>query len=252
MTASLTALWLRTNLLPLNVAALSAAGACLLIALAGSLPITTIQPDTSAATRNSKRLLPTTSVRWRKVIAILIGAVIAGFLFLIPLNNVYRDIFPWVAFTTWMYRAKVWALSNGVEPFSSTQHWLESGSAHYVLEAAHYPISVSAIAAFSAALAGGWSDQGASLPWFFTALASCLVLLGLSKYQAPQGGRRVACGMLATTPLLHLHEPGRLRRYLGDGHQWHGFDGLCIWSQRQDRELLAASFLLLGLGCQGS
>ena len=100
----------------------------------------------------------------------------------------YRETFPWDAFTTWMYRAKVWVLSNGVETFSSTRQWLESGSAHYVLEAAHYPISVSAIAAFSAVLSGGWSDQAASLPWFFTALASCFVLLGLSRYQAPQGG----------------------------------------------------------------
>ena len=186
------------------------------------------------------------------MITILISAVIVGFFFLILLNNVYRDIFPWDAFTTWMYRAKVWALSNGVEPFSSTQHWLESGSAHYVLEAAHYPISVSAIAAFASVLAGGWSDQGASLPWFFTALASCLVLLGLSKYQAPQGGLSplIACGMLATTPLLHLH--GSLAGYADIwvmGTSGMGLTGLCIWSQRQDRELLAASFLLLGLGC---
>ena len=39
VTASLTALWVRTDLLPLNVAALSAAGACLLISLAGSIPL---------------------------------------------------------------------------------------------------------------------------------------------------------------------------------------------------------------------
>ena len=253
VTASLTALWLRTDLLPLNVAALLAAGACLLISLAGSIPLlrrySAIQPQQPAA---KSGLIQQPEYGGEKMITILISAVIVCFLFLICLNNVYRDIFPWDAFTTWMYRAKVWALSNGVEPFSSTQHWLESGSAHYVLEAAHYPISVSAIAAFSAALAGGWSDQGASLPWFFTALASCLVLLGLSKYQAPQGGLSplIACGMLATTPLLHLH--GSLAGYADIwvmGTSGMGLTGLCIWSQRQDRELLAASFLLLGLGC---
>ena len=253
VTASLTALWVRTDLLPLNVAALSAAGACLLISLAGSIPLlrrySAIHPQRPTGISG---LIQQPAYGGEKMITILIGAVTVCFLFLILLNNVYREIFPWDAFTTWMYRAKVWVLSNGVEPFSSTQHWLESGSAHYVLDAAHYPISVSAIAAFSAALAGGWSDQAASLPWFFTTLASCLALVGLSKYQAPHGGSSpvIACGMLATTPLLHLH--GSLAGYADIwvmGTSGMGLAGLCIWSQRQDRELLAVSFLLLGLGC---
>ena len=55
--------------------------------------------------------------------------------------------------------------------------------------------------------------------------------------------------MLATTPLLHLH--GSLAGYADIwvmGTSGMGLTGLCIWSQRQDRELLAVSFLLFGFG----
>ena len=251
--ASLTALWLRTDLLPLNVAAISAAGACLLLALTGSTPLLKrLSSKRAQRPAAESDLTRQTESVGERVLRILISIVIVGFFFLILLNNVYREIFPWDAFTTWMYRAKIWVLSNGVETFSSTTRWLDSGSTEFVLEAAHYPIAVSAIAAFASVLSGGWSDQAASLPWFFAAVSNSLVLLGLCRCQAPNSrwAPLIACGMLSTTPLLHLQ--GSLAGYADIwimGTSGMGLAGLCVWSQRQNSALLAVSFLLLGLGC---
>ena len=251
--ASLTTLWLRADLLQLDAAAMSAAGACLLLALTGSTSFlkrfSSKHPQRPVAQNDFTRQIESVGER---ALRNLIGIIIVSFLFLILLNNVYREIFAWDAFTTWMYRAKVWVLSNRVETFSSTTQWLESGSAHFVLEAAHYPIAVSAIAAFAAVLSGGWSDQAASLPWFFAAASSTLVLLGLCRCQAPHSrwAPLIACGMLATTPLLHLQ--GSLAGYADIwimGTSGMGLAGLCIWSQNRNNALLAVSFLLLGLGC---
>ena len=119
--ASLTALWLRTDLLPLDVAAISAAGACLLLALTGSTSFlkrfSSKHPQRPVAENDVTRQIESVG---EKALRNLIGIIIVSFLFLILLNNVYREIFAWDAFTTWMYRAKIWVLSNGVETFSST------------------------------------------------------------------------------------------------------------------------------------
>ena len=86
VTASLTALWLRTDLVPLNIAALSAAGACLLISLAGSIPLlrrySAIHPQRPAVISG---LIQQPAHGGKKMITILIGAVIVCFLFLILL-----------------------------------------------------------------------------------------------------------------------------------------------------------------------
>ena len=42
----------------------------------------------------------------------LLITLIAAHLLLVLASNLTRDIFPWDAFTTWMYRAKVWVLND--------------------------------------------------------------------------------------------------------------------------------------------
>lgn len=183
---------------------------------------------------------------------VLLTLVILGYLLLIFLNNVFRDIFPWDAFTTWIYRAKAWVTTNQASSFMPINQWLANDAAGFSIAAAHYPISVSAIAAFSASVSGVWSDQTASLPWFFASCASCMVLFGLCRFQTPHSywSPLIACVMLTTSPLVHLH--GALAGYADIwvmGTSGMGLAGLCLWSQRREKQLLSISFLLLGLGC---
>ena len=177
--------------------------------------------------------------------------LIAGYLTLILLNNMSRQVFPWDAFTTWMFRAKAWVTTDQAVDFATFNEWLVSG-AGFTLPAAHYPISVSAVAAFAAAVSGGWSDQAASIPWFFVMTASALIMAGLCRLQTPNHPIAALFGaaLLVTAPLVHWH--GVLAGYADIwvmGTSGMGLAGICLWTQRKARSTLAVSLLLLALGC---
>ena len=176
---------------------------------------------------------------------------IAGYLALILLSNMSRPVFPWDAFTTWMFRAKAWVTADQAVDFVTLNEWLASGSG-FTLPAAHYPIAISAIAAFAAALSGGWSDQAAGIPWFFVMAASALIMAGLCRLQVPNRPIAAAVGatLLVTSPLVHWH--GLLAGYADIwvmGTSGMGLAGICLWAQSKARSTLAASLLLLVLGC---
>ena len=177
--------------------------------------------------------------------------LIAGYLTLILLNNMSRQVFPWDAFTTWMFRAKAWVTTDQAVDFATFNEWLVSG-AGFTLPAAHYPLSVSAVAAFAAAVSGGWSDQTASIPWFFVMTASALIMAGLCRLQTPNHPFAASAGaaLLVTAPLVHWH--GVLAGYADIwvmGTSGMGLAGICLWTQRKARSTLAVSLLLLALGC---
>ena len=181
--------------------------------------------------------------------AILI--LIAGYLLLVLLNNIDRDVFPWDAFTTWMFRAKAWVTTDTAVEFMTLGQWLAASSG-FTLPAAHYPIAVSAIAAFSSALSGGWSGQAASLPWFFVTLASAMMMGGLCRLQAPENPRAgyIGAALLVTIPLVHLH--GIFAGYADIwvmGTSGMGLAGICLWTQQKSAGMLILSLVLLALGC---
>ena len=156
-----------------------------------------------------------------------------------------RQVFPWDAFTTWMFRAKAWVTTDQAVDFATFNEWLVSG-AGFTLPAAHYPISVSAVAAFAAAVSGGWSDQAASIPWFFVMTASALIMAGLCRLQTPNHPFAALAGaaLLVTAPLVHWH--GVLAGYADIwvmGTSGMGLAGICLWTQRKARSTLMAEFV---------
>ncbi|MCH1611045.1 MAG: hypothetical protein L7S53_07040, partial [Luminiphilus sp.] len=177
--------------------------------------------------------------------------LVAGYLTLILFNNMSRQVFPWDAFTTWMFRAKAWVTIDQAVDFATFNEWLVSGSG-FTLPAAHYPISVSAVAAFAAAVSGGWSDQAASIPWFFVMTASALIMAGLCRLQTPNHpiAAPVGAALLVTAPLVHWH--GLLAGYADIwvmGTSGMGLAGICLWTRRKAQATLVISLVLLALGC---
>ena len=178
-------------------------------------------------------------------------SLVSGYLALILISNMTREIFPWDAFTTWMFRAKVWVSTDQPVSFATLSAWLSSG-AGFTLPAAHYPISVSGLAAFSAAVSGGWSDQAASIPWFFVMAAGIAIMGGLCRLQRPGNAITASVGvvLLATSPLVHWH--GLLAGYADIwvmSTSGMGLAGICVWTQHRAGNILGISLLLLALGC---
>ena len=186
---------------------------------------------------------------------IVVGLVllIAAHLCITLANNLTRPIFPWDAFTTWMYRAKAWALQDAITPMATVPSWIaEGGLAGYALYASHYPTTLSIYAAFASSLAGEWQSATASAPWTLCLLALCLtahgtlVLAGTSQRIAIFGAY-----VLCSLPLLNVHSA-----LAGYGDLWMalcsggGLALLLLWRLKRVQAGLWAALLLLLAGTQ--
>ena len=180
----------------------------------------------------------------------LLITLIAAHLLLVLASNLTRDIYPWDAFTTWMYRAKVWVLNDEMLNFQGVNQWLQSGGLGYALPASHYPPSVSAVAAFSSALSSGWDDQSASMPWFFAMLAIGSMMFGVCKQSGLATLPSLAgLYLLISLPIVGMH--GVLAGYADlwmVGTSGMGLAALLLWTQTRQRGALALGTLLLVVG----
>ncbi|MDA0631377.1 MAG: hypothetical protein O2981_08395, partial [Proteobacteria bacterium] len=110
----------------------------------------------------------------------LAGLLAGSHIGIAAFNNLTRDIFPWDAFTTWMYRAKAWVLNDYFTPIINAQAWIAEGGANGIpVYAGHYPTLLSDIAAWMSALSGNWHVGAASLPWSIVGLHLSLSVWGL-------------------------------------------------------------------------
>ena len=168
-------------------------------------------------------------------------------------NNLTRPIFPWDAFTTWMYRAKAWALQDAISPMVNVPGWIaEGGTAGYALYASHYPTALSIYAAFASSLAGGWHSAAASTPWTLCLLALCLTAHGtLALAGVSQRNATVGAYLLCSIPLLNVHAA-----LAGYGDLWMalysgcGLALLLLWRLKRVQAGLCAALLLLVAGTQ--
>ena len=123
------------------------------------------------------------------------------------LNNTTREIFPWDAFTTWLYRAKAWVYDDQLTTTMNSLQWiLLDGPDAVPLYANHYPTLISEMATMVSALSGQWSATAASLPWTAAGLALVLSVWGLLQAAGVHWSIALA-GATATAslPLLNMH-----------------------------------------------
>ena len=122
-------------------------------------------------------------------------------------NNLTRPIFPWDAFTTWMYRGKAWTLQNAISTMSYAPDWIAvGGPSDFAIYANDYPTALSIYAAFMAALTGGWNEAAASVPWSLALIAACCVIHG-SIVAAGLKQRMAVLGayFLGSLPIVNIH-----------------------------------------------
>lgn len=194
-----------------------------------------------------------TKVWFRDPVIVVLLLLLAAHLGMTLSNNLIRPIFPWDAFTTWMYRAKTWALQNEIAPMVSVEDWIAAGGhSSYALRAHHYPTALSIYAAFMSSLVGGWHDAAASIPWSLCLLALCLTTHGMLVL-AGSSGRLAVIGayLMGSMPLLNIHAA-----LAGYGDIWMalysgvGLAGLLIWRARGCLAALSIGLVLLILGTQ--
>lgn len=200
-----------------------------------------------------QRLSATFGTWKRDPLIVVLLVLLSAHLAMTLSNNLLRPIFPWDAFTTWMYRAKAWALQNSISPMASVNDWIAAGGqSGYALYASQYPTALSIYAAFMSALAGGWQPAAASVPWSLCLLSLCmtahglLVLAGISNRRALIGAY-----LLGSMPLLNIHAG-----LAGYGDLWMalyagcGLAGLLVWRICGRAAALWLALVLLIAGTQ--
>ena len=191
---------------------------------------------------------------WRRHSAALVFLFLTITYFLgLIINNIFRPIFPWDAFTTWMYRGKAWALQDHIEPITNTLDWLNSdGVSGVAIYADFYPETVSLIAAMASAVSTGWDPSAASILWSVAWLMLAFGVFGLCR--AIDVSERLAffsASLVALAPLVVMHAA-----LAGYADLWVAlFSGLGLASLlsgrlQSQRSLIHLGFVLLALGTQ--
>ena len=168
-------------------------------------------------------------------------------------NNFNQAIFPWDAFTTWMYRAKAWVLEDAITPLIYSGEWLaKGGSESFAVYANKYPTSLSILAAFPTSLADGWNARAASLPWSFALLALAFTSFGAARLA---GHSRVISLLgvyfLSSLALLTAHAS-----LAGYGDIWMALSSgtglalLLVWRVAGSQTALWLGLSLLAVGTQ--
>lgn len=185
-----------------------------------------------------------------------LNAVQVGLLALIGIHvalvlgeNLTRPVFPWDAWTTWIYRAKVWFFAGNSEALIAADQWLQDPS-RFTMPAAHYPGFVSRVALYAALNGGDWSDITVNLPWGALLLALLGLFFGtLREAGASRTPALVFTAILASLPLVNIHfalagyADAWMLASAGLGMAW-----LLVWNRDKRPAALIVAVLLIGMG----
>ena len=140
-----------------------------------------------------------------------LGLVFAGLLCLhlalIIAENLTRSVYPWDAWTTWIYRTKLWFFNGEIAPLLPPAFWLsEGGATQGTIAAYDYPAFISLIALYPSSLVNEWSERWVNLPWSLCAIALAAGIFGLCReLKISSTAALFAALVLFSAPLLHVH-----------------------------------------------
>jgi hypothetical protein len=163
-----------------------------------------------------------------------------------------RGLYGFDAFSTWIYRARVWVESGSMTPFVFPDVWLaDRQSGVGALPAAHYPEAVSLIAVWPALALGQWNEAVALLPWLLLFVALGFALYGQARaWGASRFESVIVVWLLLSMPLV-----AGQTALAGYADLWlaatlgFGFMAFLQWMRTGDSRhgLLAAVFVVAGV-----
>jgi hypothetical protein len=184
----------------------------------------------------------------------LIAGLLAwtGFhLFFIASEIITLPVYPWDAWSTWLYRSKAWFLSGHLSEVVSSSQWLRAESPDvFTVKAWTYPEFPSVIPFWAALSLGRWSETLVNLPVLFAGIAMGLGLYG----QCRESGLGTLAAVLAvyllfSVPLFatHLALAGYADIWMA-GFAGLGFVAIIRGNFEQRRAEILLGFVLVAMG----
>ena len=119
----------------------------------------------------------------------------------------YRPVYAWDAWTTWIYRAKVWFFSADIYQLASPKVWLaDPDGATHAIPAYRYPTFPSVIPLWAVISFGQWSDTLVNAPVIGCGIALALALYGACRDEGLSATFSMAAAYaLISLPIVGAH-----------------------------------------------
>ena len=142
-----------------------------------------------------------------KILNAIVLMLMAMHLIFVTVEVFTLAVYPWDAWTVWVYRAKAWFLAGGMVEFVSSTDWIVAPSVDtYTIDAWGHPLFSSVIPYWSALSLGRWSETLVNLPVLFAGLAIGLALYGQCReYGLSVTISMIACYLLYSIPIFGTH-----------------------------------------------
>lgn len=216
-----------------------------LLTAAGAAALTRARPPRIPAARPAPPSQVSRCLFW------VLISWLALHLALIAIEILWRPVFPWDAWQTWMYRARIWFESGAFQALDSPEMWARGQSTATFNAAGYgYPGFVSALAAWAATALGRWSETLVNVPTLFCGIALALAMYGhVREAEFPRWAGILASYLLISIPLVntHLALAGQADIWLA-GYAGIGFVSLLWGLARNDPWPLFVGFFFIGLG----
>lgn len=187
---------------PFALLGLAIVAACCLTAAAviGALSAPPRLPNGGAQT------LPWPSPRLQKIVAgILLALIALRLLSLLP-DLLLRPVFPWDAWKTWAWKARVWFEMGELVQFAHAREWLSAPADQFVIDGVNHPDMISLVILWSAVGLGYWDDSLLGLPWLMCGIGIALTVFGaLRLADVPALIALAAVYVLLSLPMLATH-----------------------------------------------
>lgn len=147
-----------------------------------------------------------TPLRFRPLLYLL-SAWLVMHLCLAMVEILYKPVFPWDAWTTWIYRSKAWFLSGEMSSLVHYREWLRTTTdTVYTAPGFHYPDFASVIPLWVAQATGHWNDSFANLPVFLCITATSIAVYGTVRIAgAPHYIALIGAYILLSVPMVGTH-----------------------------------------------
>lgn len=141
------------------------------------------------------------------LLTVLLLAAILVHLAPILMEVLERPVFGWDAWTTWMYRSKLWFLRADLAPFVDPLDWLGSAADNiYTLDAWQYPKFVSLVNLWTALNLGQWIEPLINLPSYIAGVAIAMALYGQAReYGMGRVASLIMLYLFFSVPLMNAH-----------------------------------------------
>jgi hypothetical protein len=142
-----------------------------------------------------------------KILNAMVLVLMSVHLIFITVEVFTQALYPWDAWTVWVYRAKAWFLAGDMVNFVSSTQWMVAPSVDtYTIDAWTYPLFASVVPYWAALSLGHWSETLINLPVLFAGLAIGLALYGQCReYGLNVTISIVACYLLYSIPIFGTH-----------------------------------------------